>query len=152
MSDAKIQVEVGQFRFSREGEQQWLAQQMDKILKSAEALTNLASVLASNGTAQVEGGGAGNKTIDEALPQFLKRTQVGKRQVDRFLATGEWLHLKGKKSVRTADVSKALKDAHQSKLGNPADCFAQNASKGFCVKDGKEFYVTDEGRKHLGLS
>ncbi len=34
MADAKIEDEVGQFRFKAEGEQQWLAQQKDKTLKS----------------------------------------------------------------------------------------------------------------------
>jgi len=154
MADAKIQVEVGQFRFSGEGEQQWLAQQMDKILKSAEALTRLVPPLGPPGEAKAhdETAAGGDTHTREALPQFLKKANVGKRQVDKFLATAEWLHRKGSETLKTADVSRALKVHHQSKLGNPADCLAKNASKGFCVKDGKSFYVTDDGRRHLGLA
>lgn len=152
MADAKIEVEVGQFRFSGEGEQQWLAQQMDKILKSAESLIELAPPQANpNAASTGNASGTGHASTDEALPQFLQRASGTKSQVNKFLATAEWLHRKGHKQVGTSDVTKALKDAHQNRLSNPADCLGRNASKGFCVKDGKHFYVTDEGRKHLGL-
>ena len=152
MPDAKIEVQIGQFKFSGEGEQKWLAEQMDKILKSAHDIIKIAPVSPPSPNS---GQGTGNYTpppvTNEALPQFLQRTNATKSQVDKYLATAEWLHLKGNKLVKTGDITKALKDAHQSRLGNAADCLAKNASKGFCVKEGREFYVTDEGRKHLGL-
>jgi hypothetical protein len=151
MAEAKIEVEVGQFRFSGEGEQGWLAQQMDKILKSAEALTRLAPPVAPPTPNPAGDSGDDSSAADEALPQFLDRANAKKSQVDRFLATAEWLGRRGTKELTTSKVSRALKDAHQSKLSNPSDCLAKNSSKGFCVKDGKNFYVTDDGRKHLGL-
>lgn len=151
MADAKIEVEVGQFRFSGEGEQQWLAQQMDKILKSAESLTKLAPPQAP---ASPNGGYGGSDTdppaTDEALPHFLKRMKATS-QVNKYLATAEWLHQKGTTRVKTSDVTKALKDARQGKLSNAGDCLGKNTSKGFCVKEGRSFYVTDEGRKHIGV-
>ena len=152
MAEARIEVEIGQFRFSGQGEEQWLAQQMDKIIKSAETLINLAPppvpVQATGG----QGGNGSDPTpADEALPQFLARTNATANQVRKFLATAEWLHRKGTEIVKTTNVTQALRDAHQKRLKNASDCLAKNAAKGFCVKDGAGFYVTDEGRKHLGL-
>ncbi len=151
MADAKVEVEVGQFRFSGEGEQQWLAQQMDKILRSAESLTRLAPPKArTEPNVGCEVNDAAPQMTGEALPHFLTRTKATS-QVDRYLATAEWLHRKEYEQVKTRDVTKALKDARQNRLSNPADCLGKNTTKGHCVKDGKSFYVTPEGRKHLGL-
>lgn len=151
MAEAKIRVSVGAFRFSGEGEQQWLAQQLDKILKSAESLIELTPSQSACGETTTIGENGGNHhSTNEALPQFLARTNADS-QVDKYLATAEWLHRKGYQRVRTADVTKALKDAHQNRLSNAAQCLATNASKGYCVKEGDRFYVTDEGRKRLRL-
>lgn len=49
----------------------------------------------------------------------------------------------------TSDVTKALKDSNQTRLGNPSDSLNQNVTKGYCEKDGKEFYVTEEGKNSL---
>lgn len=153
MADAKIEVQVGQFKFSGEGEQKWLAEQMDKILKSAREIIKIAPVSPppSSDSPQAFGNQTPCAVTDEALPQFLQRTNATKTQVDRFLATAEWLHQKGSEMVKTGDVTQANKDAHQSRFSNTAGCLAKNASKGFCVKAGRDFYVTDEGRRHLGL-
>jgi hypothetical protein len=51
--------------------------------------------------------------------------------------------------MKTGDVTKALKGAHQSRIGNPADCLNQNVQKGYCEKDGGEFFVTDDGKQSL---
>jgi hypothetical protein len=67
------------------------------------------------------------------------------------LATAAWLYLKGKERLTTSDVVKALKDNHQSRLGNPADCLNQNVGKGLCEKDGAEFFITAEGFTALGM-
>jgi hypothetical protein len=48
------------------------------------------------------------------------------------------------------DITKALSDNQQGKLGNPGDCLNKNVKKGFCEKEGKEFYVTEEGFTSLG--
>lgn len=149
MAEAKIQVEVGQFGFSGEGEQQWLAQQMDKILKSAESLTKLALPASQDGGKNA--GGGKDIATDATLPHFLKEVNASS-QVNVFLATAEWLRRKGKSTISTGDVSKALKEAHQNKLANASQCLANNVSNGYCEKDGKGFYVTDQGRKQLGLS
>jgi hypothetical protein len=43
-----------------------------------------------------------------------------------------------------------LKNAHQTKLTNPANSLNQNVSKGHAEKDGGSFFVTDPGRTSLG--
>jgi len=93
--------------------------------------------------------GAGAK-FTQSLAAYLSAQQAGTNQVKRFLATADWLRRKGVPALSTAAVSKALKDNHQSKLGNPSDCLNQNVAKGFAEKDGKDFYITPEGLKSLG--
>ena len=36
MSDAKIDIKIGQIQFSGQGEQDWVAKQLDKIIAQAE--------------------------------------------------------------------------------------------------------------------
>ena len=55
----------------------------------------------------------------------------------------------GPKRMQTKDVTGALKTANQSRLGNPADCLNQNVSKGYCEKEGNQFFVTDDGKASL---
>lgn len=83
------------------------------------------------------------------LAIFLKQKNVSASQNNRFLAAAIWLKLKGQATVRTSDVVKALADAQQQRLGNPADILNQNVRKGFCVKTGDGFYVTPEGEDSL---
>ena len=125
---------------------------MDKILEGAEALNKLSQSFSPEKRANGEEAAADtSSSSDEALPQLLARANDTKNQINRFLATAIWLHSKGLTQVKTSDITKALKDAHQNRLSNPSQCLAKNAKKGFCVKDGRSFYVTDEGREHLGL-
>jgi hypothetical protein len=84
------------------------------------------------------------------LASFFKSTNSTTVQVRKFLATAVWLHdTQQKKRLVTTDVSKALKDSNQSRLGNPSEMLNQNITKGFCDRDGKSFFVTDEGRAEL---
>ena len=104
------------------------------------------------GEGQGEGqGGNAPKVKAGILATFLKKANNTDSQVGKFLATAEWLHLKGNEALKTVDVTEALKKNRQNKLVNPAERLNQNIKKGFCVKTGKEFYVTDEGRRELGV-
>lgn len=97
-------------------------------------------------------GGVG-EGLSVTLASFLKQTKSKSSQVRRFLATAEWLHRSGKEALTTRDVSSALDKNRQNKLSNPADCLNKNVTKGYCEKrTGGQFYVTDEGRKSLGLN
>ena len=73
-------------------------------------------------------------------------------QNEKFLAAAIWVEAKsGKNRLKTADVSSALKNANQTKINNPSETLNQNVTKGFCEKEGKDFFVTQEGRDHLGV-
>jgi hypothetical protein len=70
--------------------------------------------------------------------------------VRKFLATACWLTAKGTERLTTGDITKALSDNRQGKLTNAAECLNNNVTKGFCEKEGKQFYVTEEGFTSLG--
>lgn len=155
MADSKLEIKVGSISFSGEGAGPWLSEQLDKVLAKIPELVALAP--------PEKTGNGGNKAGDApdaeaqtgkasgTLAAYLKATASTSNQVRKFLATAAWLHdAKGKNRLATADVTSALNTNNQGKLGNPADCLNQNVSKGHCVKDGKAFYVTPEGRTSLG--
>lgn len=151
MSDAKISISIGAITFSGEGEDGWLASQLDKVLEKAATIPvprvkQKAEDADSDTDDDSDGGGAGEVGT---LASYLTGTKSGANQVRRFLATAEWLHKKGNKRLKTVDVTKALQDNHQKRLSNPADCLGQNVGKGHCEKVGKEFFVTDDGRTAL---
>lgn len=150
MSEAKIQVKIGEIDFLGEGEEKWVAAQLDKILAQAKGLQASTPTPPPMGV----GGSAGHAKADSASHQtgtsdplgtFLKVKNVGTNQVNRFLATAIWLASRGSDKPTTQDVTNALKENHQQKLKNPADCLNKNVKKGFCEKVGKQFFVTPSG-------
>jgi hypothetical protein len=152
MSESKIEIKIGQITFSGQGEADWVAKQLDKILTQAEKLIQLAPPDSDGGG----GDGGGHKPMGKdatiakkTLPAFLQEKNATSRQVKKFLATAVWLEAKGQSRLTTGDVSKALNDANQKRLGNPAECLNQNVAKGYCEKDGKQFFVTDDGKSSL---
>jgi hypothetical protein len=151
MSDSKIEIKVGNISFSGQGEQDWVANQLDKILAQAEKLIQLAPEDKDNGPI-VEGKspiGMDLSIAKQTLRAFLQEKNATQNQVKKFLATASWLESKGQTRIQTSDVIKALKDANQTKLGNAADCLNKNVTKGHCEKDGNTFFVTDDGKKSL---
>ncbi|MBI5406239.1 MAG: hypothetical protein HZA18_00915 [Nitrospirae bacterium] len=151
MGEAKVHIKVGEFEFSGEGDQEWVAKQLDKILAKADELISLtpppASEEAKSEHHKPMGSDAG--IAKKTLPAFLSEKGATKNQIKKFLATAIWLEAKGKARLSTGEISKAIKDANQSKLSNPSECLKQNISKGYCEKDGKEFFVTAEGKASL---
>ncbi len=145
MSHGKIEVNVGGVAFSGEGEQAWLAEQLEKVLKAASTISTIQVPINKISTVGNE-----DDNFSISLASYIKDKGGESNQVDRFLITANWLRLRGSKQLTTAEISKALKDNHQKKLTNPADCLKQNVSKGYCEKDGKSFYITPEGLKKLG--
>ena len=53
--------------------------------------------------------------------------------------------------MSTSEVTKALSENNQKGLSNPSDCLGKNVAKGFCERDGGQFFVTDAGREDLGI-
>lgn len=155
MAEAKINFSIGAISFSGEGEETWVATQLDKILEKVPALVRVVPRSQSNDSeiqqqkhkeASISSSeGVATKT----LATFLKEKSATSNQIRKFLATALWIEAKGKKRITTIDVTKALKDNNQSKLTNASEALNQNVSKGYCEKDGKEFYVTEEGKTSL---
>lgn len=160
MSESKIEIKIGEIQFSGEGDKEWLSEQLDKILNKAADLIELASAPAPlPPAAPPENPGAAHQPADfsgasdiasQTLATFLKSKNATTVQVDKFLATAVWCEAKGKNRLKTSDITDALKNASQSRLSNPADSLNKNVSKGYCEKDGKEFYVTQEGKDKVG--
>lgn len=150
MTDAKISVKVGHLEFSGEGEKQWLEKQLDKILGKAEELIELAPP--SQGSGAGEGGagqqpmGSDSEIAKKPLGSYLKEKGATSDQTKKFLVTSIWLEAKGQSRLKPGDVSKALKDNNQTRLGNTSQCLANCVKKGHCERDGNQFYVTQEGK------
>ncbi|THU40481.1 hypothetical protein FAM09_11515 [Niastella caeni] len=155
MNDSKIQIKVGNVEFSGEGDQIWLTSQLDKILEKVPELIKI-EPKTFNGISRIgdeaNGNVISNGSRSSTLATFLKENNATVHQVKKYLATAAFLQLNGKNRLSTSDVVEALKNANQSRLGNPSDCLNQNVKKGHCEKDGgKEFFVTADGFRELGL-
>ena len=154
MSDSKIQIKVGIVEFSGEGNQDWLASQLDKILEKVPELLKIEltnNPLGGNGGSGA-GGDAGSGVKLTNLAAFLREKNATSNQTKKFLATAAFLQLNGRQSLSTNDVTKTLEDAKQGKLSNPALCLINNTKKGYCEKKGKDFYVTPEGLTSIGIT
>jgi hypothetical protein len=156
MSISKIEVKIGEFSFSGEGNEEWLSGQLDKILEKAEtiiALTPAVNTQPSSSSQHQAADFSGNSSIaSKSLANFLKEKNATVVQNSKFLATAAWLETKGRKRLTTSEVSLALKDASQTKLNNPSQNLDQNVKKGYCEKDGNQFFVTQEGKDILGVA
>lgn len=139
----KLEIKLGNLSFSGEGDQDWLAGQLQKVIGSAASLSK-----AIPGAAQTDAGSdLGAECVNnKSLATYLKEKNAEKNQNMRFLATANWLRLRDNKRLLTSSaVSKTLSDNHQSRLGNPADCLNQNVRKGYCEKKSDGFFITPEG-------
>jgi len=155
MAEAKIEIKVGAVSFSGEGNEGWLATQLDKMIKHLPDLVKVAPAAsaASAGGAGAGAGagiGGGAKGASGTLKSFLTATGSTSNSTRKFLATALWLQDGGLDKLTTADVSKAVSDNKQGGLGNASQCLANNVKQGFCQKVGKkDFYVTEEGKTEL---
>ena len=155
MSESKIELTVGAVSFSGEGNEKWVAEQLDKILENVPDLLRVKPQIrahqpkAGTPTSQHEPMSPAPDIAKKTLPAFLTEKNATTIQVKKFLATAVWLEAKGKARMTTRDVSSALKKAKQKSLSNPADCLNQNIKKGYCEKDGSEFFVIETGKNSL---
>ena len=85
----------------------------------------------------------------DPLLSFLKEKNADKNQVKKFLATAVFMHAQGEERFSTPMVSKSLKGSSIDKLINASDCLNKNEKKGFCIKDGKDFILTEEGIRSI---
>ena len=153
----KVEIKIGNISFTAEGDQEWLGEQLSKVIDAASVSPTPghptpASTQQTTGAPTVESFAGGQpKTVNISLASYLKSKGGETKQVQRFLATAAWLSRREHTQLDTSAVAKALSDNHQKRLGDPADCLNQNVTKGFCEKkkDGG-FFITPEGWKELG--
>ena len=142
----KIRIKIGECEIEYEGTEAFLDEKIYELINRVSTIVTKAPEEGddsdSNGDAEIEKRGP--------LAMFLKEKSIGKSQIKRFLTTAEWLHKGGQQIVQTSDVTRAIKENQQRRLGNPSDCLNKNISKGHCEKYENGFRVTEEGRKALG--
>jgi hypothetical protein len=147
LAQAKIELRLGSFQFTGEADAAWLEKQLDKVLEHIKSADP--SGLSEDTDHHTHAPIKQHKT-KETLSAYLKSSGANASQVKKFLATACWLTAKGSERLTTGEVTKALSDNRQGKLANPSDVLNQNVTKGLCEKDGKQFYVTEEGFTSLG--
>lgn len=151
MAEAKIEIKVGAVSFTGEGEGKWLSDQLDKILEKLPSLSKVAPPAPPS-----EGSGGGQPAPHHGkahgtLASFLAAKAAKTDKTRKFLAAALWLQdTQSKNRLSTSDVKKAVNDNKQGPLGNASQSLTNNAKRGFCLKEGRQFYVTDEGRAEIG--
>ncbi len=145
---AKIELAIGNLRFSGEGDQDWLEQQINKLIDMAPQMEIAppSDSLVSNSEPRQN-----NPVSTESLATYLKAKDGDSKQVQRFLATAGWLWGRGERTLTTHAVTKALQDNQQKRLSNSAECLNRNVARGFCEKTKGGFFITSEGWRQLGV-
>ena len=141
----KIRIEVGGIKVDYEGPEDFLDSKLPKLITD---VTTLAEQVPAESAGDDSNGNTESGT-SSTLASFLREKKADS-QPKRFLATAQWLHQKGSERIKTGDVTQALRENSQRRLSNASECLNRNISKGLCERDGKEFFVTDEGRNSLG--
>ncbi len=151
MPDAKIEIRVGAVSFSGEGPGEWLSKQLDKVLAKLPELASTGGTEPETKPIDAPSGAdkPGHRKATLAVYLREKKAATGNQQ-RKYLATAAWLQDGGPKRIATSDVTKALSNNNQGKLTNPGQCLINLAKAGWVVREGKQFYVTDEGRTELG--
>jgi len=151
MVNAKVSLTIGSISFSSEGNEKWVANQLDKVINKLPQIIQIEMSLGEDQSKPISSDVQGILPGDDSkisLPKFLENHDAKNNQVKKFLATAVWLHTRDKKKLLMGkDVTKALSDAAIKKLKNASQCLKDNVKKGYCEKKDKGFFVTDEGRK-----
>lgn len=156
MPGAKLEIKIGTVTFSGEGAEDWLGQQLDKFLQrlpglaqaGSEELRSPDSHSAGKPHNVSERHASGQGKV--SLVAFVRDKKATSNQSRKFLATALWLHDNaGKGRLITKEITEALNTHNQGKLTNAAQCLINNIKAGYIVRDGKQFYVADEGRTEL---
>jgi len=152
MAEGKLSFNIGSFAFSAEGTESWLTEQLDKVLVRLEHL-KIPTIPDPTPDSETSGNAGKSEIAQSTLVSFLQKTKAGTNQTKKFLASAVWIMAKQSKvAFTTKDVTQALTDAQQQKLGNASQCLANAVKAGYVEKGtGGTFYVTPEGKKELGL-
>ena len=165
MANARLEFKIGNLEFVGEGEQDWVTEQLDKMLERLPDLVNqskksipLAAELPKSSEAITpakhpsdlfSGKPTSQRAIPENLSTFLRKKDAVDKQRRKFLGTAVWLQENGKERIKTKEVTDALRAARQVKITNPSHQLNQNIAQGFCQKEGNGFYVTPQGVENI---
>ena len=176
MAESKIDFSFDGLHFCCEGDKDWVESQLNQILSRIPGLNKselfvrsektipgvsreiLAGKVSASGKKENSRNGRKQKTdttskaegsSGDPLYEFLKEKNADKNQVKKFLATAVFLHSQGVEKLSTPMISKLLKSSHIEKLINASDCLNKNEKKGFCIKDDKEFILTESGIRSI---
>ena len=150
MTQAKLAFQVGQISFSGEGSEEWVAKQLDHFLSKMPEISCFVPRTQNPSEPEKSLRTPATPAAVGSLASHIKGKGGESNQVKRFLATADWLRLKGEKNLSTGLVSKALQDNHQKRLANAAMCLNRNVGQGYCEKTASGFYISPEGLQSLG--
>lgn len=161
MANGRLEFKIGNIEFIGEGEQDWVTEQLKKMLERIPELTKQNNAISSSPEPTIPVttsdsakeianyapslGTSSHKAIPENLSTFLRKKDCVDKQRRKFLGAAVWLQLNGKSLIKTKEVTDELKIARQIKITNPSHQLNQNINQGFCQKEGNGFYVTPEG-------
>jgi hypothetical protein len=173
MSESKIEFSYDNLHFACEGDKDWVETQLNQVLNRIPGLNKSAPTVQTEPVEVIKIAeapmqptlnivkktrGRKPKVVVEPVLQepagdplfeFLKEKRADKNQVKKFLATAVYLHSQGEEKFSTPHISKTLKNAGIEKLLNASDCLNKNEKKGFCIKEDKEFVLTDLGIRSI---
>ncbi|MFN8251578.1 MAG: hypothetical protein U0V75_06815 [Ferruginibacter sp.] len=127
MSDSKIQVKVGIVEFSGEGNQDWLAKQLDKILDKVPELLKIEVGDSANQTNQNNNNSGSNSGGGHSISGLSVLNIAGKLEnksgSDLVIIAAAFLHfIENKPTFTRDDISSAMKKAtgvyKESYMGN----------------------------------
>lgn len=150
MSQAKIAFQIGQLSYSSEGSEDWVATQLENFIAKLPSISGFTQMEPTDREVAHTPTSVRKPEHLGSLASYLKAKGADKNQTRRFLATADWLRLKGERNLKTSLVSKALQDNHQKRLANASESLNRNVSQGFCEKtSGGGFFITPEGIESL---
>lgn len=165
MADSKIELSYDNLHFLCEGEKEWVEIQLNQILnripglskqvngmvKDEAEITSVSEPVKKTRGRKPKAAAelTNEETSTDPLMDFLREKKADKNQVRKFLAVAVYLHAHGMEKFSTPLISKSLKNAGIEKLINASDCLNKNEKKGFCIKEDKEFILTDLGIKAI---
>lgn len=162
MANSRVEIKIGTIEFIGEGEQDWVTEQLDKILEKAQELEGAAKKVSAPLVLQkvlpadviehptdLFSTQKPKRAIPENLSTFLRKKDAVDKQRRKFLGAAVWLQLNGQQMIKTKEVTDALRAARQVKITNPSHQLNQNIAQGYCQKEGRGFYVTPQGVENI---
>jgi hypothetical protein len=149
MPEGKLEFSAGSIRFLGEGNEDWLSEQLDKILAALPPLERMQQTHSTQSAPNGDRASVEDAKFTTTLAGHIKAKGAESNQVKRFLVTADWLRQRGVTKLTTGEVTKTLATNQQKRLGNSAECLNKNVQKGFCEKTGDGFFITPDGLKDL---